>query len=122
MKMKFSLRRQMTIVFIGLLVFILGAVFIVNTGFLGQYYISHKVQDLLDTYDVVDGVLQDGGLSEQSTEILYQAEKTNIDMAVVNSNAETLLSTVKGGSQLFLQLFRNLYGRNDNPGNCTAAD
>ena len=63
MKMKFSLRRQMTIVFIGLLVFILGAVFIVNTGFLGQYYISHKVQDLLDTYDVVDGVLQDGGLS-----------------------------------------------------------
>lgn len=116
MKMKFSLRRQMTIVFIGLLVFILGAVFIVNTGFLGQYYISHKVQDLLDTYDVVDGVLQDGGLSEQSTEILYQAEKTNIDMAVVNSNAETLLSTVKGGSQLFLQLFRNLYGRNDNPG------
>ena len=51
MKMKFSLRRQMTIVFIGLLVFILGAVFIVNTGFLGQYYISHKVQDLLDTYD-----------------------------------------------------------------------
>ena len=54
MKMKFSLRRQMTIVFIGLLVFILGAVFIVNTGFLGQYYISHKVQDLLDTYDVVE--------------------------------------------------------------------
>ncbi len=106
----------MTVIFVGLLVFILGAVFIVNTGFLGQYYLSHKVQDLMDTYDAVDVVLAQGSLSEQSTEILYEAEKSNIDMAIVNSNAETLLSTEKDGSQLFLQLFRNLYGRNDTPG------
>lgn len=115
MKMRFSLRRQMTVIFVGLLAFILGVVFIVNTGFLGQYYLSHKVQDLMDTYDAVDVVLAQGSLSEQSTEILYEAEKSNIDMAIVNSNAETLLSTTKDGSQLFLQLFRNLYGRNDTP-------
>ena len=99
MKMKVSLRRQMTVVFIGLLVFILGAVFVVNTGFLGQYYVSHKVQDLLDAYASVSTVLEQGSLSEQSTEILYEAEKANIDLAIVNSNAETLLSTAKDGSQ-----------------------
>lgn len=115
MKMRFSLRRQMTVIFVGLLAFILGAVFIVNSGFLGQYYLSHKVQDLLNTYDAVDVVLEQGSLTEQSTEILYEAEKSNIDMAIVNSNAETILSTAKDGSQLFLQLFRNLYGRNDTP-------
>ena len=115
MKMRFSLRRQMTVIFVGLLAFILGAVFIVNTGFLGQYYLSHKVQDLMDSYDAVDLVLTQGSLTEQSTQILYEAEKSNIDMAIVNSNAETILSTAKDGSQLFLQLFRNLYGRNDTP-------
>lgn len=115
MKMKVSLRRQMTVVFIGLLVFILGAVFVVNTGFLGQYYVSHKVQDLLDAYASVSTVLEQGSLSEQSTEILYEAEKANIDLAIVNSNAETLLSTAKDGSQLFIQLFMNLYGRNEVP-------
>lgn len=115
MKMKVSLRRQMTVVFIGLLVFILGAVFVVNTGFLGQYYVSHKVQDLLDAYTSVGTVLEQGSLSEQSSEILYEAEKANIDLAIVNSNAETLLSTAKDGSQLFIQLFMNLYGRNEVP-------
>lgn len=105
----------MTVVFIGLLVFILGAVFVVNTGFLGQYYVSHKVQDLLDAYASVSTVLEQGSLSEQSTEILYEAEKANIDLAIVNSNAETLLSTAKDGSQLFIQLFMNLYGRNEVP-------
>lgn len=115
MKMKVSLRRQMTVVFIGLLVFILGAVFVVNTGFLGRYYVSHKVQDLLDAYASVSTVLEQGSLSEQSTEILYEAEKANIDLAIVNSNAETLLSTAKDGSQLFIQLFMNLYGRNEVP-------
>ena len=98
MKMRFSLRRQMTVIFVGLLAFILGAVFIVNSGFLGQYYLSHKVQDLLNTYDAVDVVLEQGSLTEQSTEILYEAEKSNIDMAIVNSNAETILSTAKDGS------------------------
>lgn len=115
MKMKVSLRRQMTVVFIGLLVFILGAVFVVNTGFLAQYYVSHKVQDLLDAYASVGTVLEQGSLSEQSSEILYEAEKANIDLAIVNSNAETLLSTAKDGSQLFIQLFMNLYGRNETP-------
>ncbi|MBM6852827.1 HAMP domain-containing protein [Mediterraneibacter glycyrrhizinilyticus] len=113
--MKVSLRRQMTVVFIGLLVFILGAVFVVNTGFLAQYYVSHKVQDLLDAYASVGTVLEQGSLSEQSSEILYEAEKANIDLAIVNSNAETLLSTAKDGSQLFIQLFMNLYGRNETP-------
>lgn len=115
MKMKVSLRRQMTVVFIGLLVFILGAVFVVNSGFLAQYYVSHKVQDLLDAYASVGTVLEQGSLSEQSSEILYEAEKANIDLAIVNSNAETLLSTAKDGSQLFIQLFMNLYGRNETP-------
>ncbi len=116
--MRFSLRRQMTAVFVALLVFVLGAVFIVNAGFLEQYYVSHKEMDLLETYEVVDNALGDGSLTSERVqeEIAYQAETTNIDLTVINSNAETILSTVKDGSSLFLQMFKNLYNRNDTPG------
>ena len=114
--MKYSLRRQMTAVFIGLLVFILCAVFIVNSGFLEEYYISHKEQDLLDTYQVVDQALQNETLTTQAVqEIAYQAEETNIDMTVINSDNETVLATVKDGNPLYNQMYRNIFDRNESP-------
>ena len=47
--MKFSIRRQMTLIFIGLFTCIVGGVFIINTSFLGTYYLSHKAKDLIRT-------------------------------------------------------------------------
>ena len=114
--MKYSLRRQMTAVFIGMLVFILCAVFIVNAGFLEEYYISHKEQDLLDTYQVVEQALQNEALTTQAVqEIAYQAEETNIDMTVINSDNETVLATVKDGNPLSNQMYRNIFDRNESP-------
>lgn len=106
----------MTAVFIGLLVFVLGAVFIVNSGFLEQYYVSHKEQDLLQTYQVIDQSLESEELTPQEAQdIAYQAEKTNIDMTVIDSASETVLSTVKDGNPLFQQMFRYLFDRNESP-------
>mgnify|MGYP002092101349 CR=1 FL=1 len=51
--MKKSLSRQMTAVFVGLLAFVLAAVFIVNAVFLGHYYTTHKESDLLNTYNAL---------------------------------------------------------------------
>ena len=56
--MKHSIRRQITVIFICVLVFILGCLFIVNMGFLERYYFSYKTKDLLDTYNDVDKALQ----------------------------------------------------------------
>ena len=47
--MKYSIRRQMAAIFIGLFVCILGAVLIINNGFLGRYYLSHKAKELVRT-------------------------------------------------------------------------
>ena len=38
--MKYSIRRQITAIFIGLLVFILGGVLVINTGFLGGHTVK----------------------------------------------------------------------------------
>ena len=45
--MKQSIRRQMMVIFVGLIIFILILLFAVNSGFLAQYYTVHKQADLL---------------------------------------------------------------------------
>ena len=64
--MKYSIRRQMVIVFVGLIIFILVLMFAANTGFLEEYYIVHKQADLLDMYSSIDTALQNGDLKEES--------------------------------------------------------
>ena len=49
-ELKYTLSGQMTAIFVGLLVFVLMLVFIVNTGFHGRYYMSHKQKDLIEMY------------------------------------------------------------------------
>ena len=83
--MKYSIRRQITAIFIGLLVFILGAVLVVNNGFLGTYYLSHKSQELLRTYNEVDRMFAENKMSETSSlnNILVRTEKANVDLVVI---------------------------------------
>lgn len=85
--MKYSIRRQITAIFIGLLVFILGGVLIINNGFLGTYYLSHKSQELLRTYNEVDRMFAEDKLSESSSynNILMRTEKANVDLVVINA-------------------------------------
>ena len=88
--MKYSIRRQITAIFIGLLVFILGAVLVVNNGFLGTYYLSHKSQELLRTYNEVDSMFTENKLSETSSlnNILIRTEKANVDLIVIDAGGD----------------------------------
>ena len=92
--MKHSIRRQITVIFICVLVFILGTLFVVNMGFLERYYFSYKTKDLLDTYKDVDQALQKDTFRDDDVQhkILYQVEKMNIDLIVIDS---------RGGKRLF---------------------
>ena len=61
-ELKYTLSGQMTAIFVGLLVFVLMLVFIVNTGFLGRYYMSHKQKDLIEMYEEMSEAVNNGNL------------------------------------------------------------
>ena len=86
---KYSIRRQMTAIFIGLFSLILGLVLIINNAFLGHYYLSHKADDLIRTYNDVNAKLESGSLSDSDSvrDILTQLERANVDLVVVDSVA-----------------------------------
>ena len=104
--MKYSIRRQITAIFIGLLVFILGAVLVVNDGFLGTYYLSHKSQELLRTYNEVDSMFTENKLSETSSlnNILIRTEKANVDLIVIDAGGDAVLSTLGTADPRFKEM------------------
>lgn len=115
--MKHSIRRQMTAIFIGLFVCILGAVLIINNGFLGTYYLSHKAKDLVRTYHEVDQTLQEGSLTDLSVmkEILVRTERGNIDIVVANSRGKAVFSTMPENDPRMRQMIGEVLGQNIDP-------
>lgn len=111
--MKHSIRRQITVIFICVLVFILGSLFIVNMGFLEQYYFSCKTKDILETYKDVDKALQKDTFKNDDVqnEIRYQVEKMNVDLIIIDSRGQSAFSTLSDQDPRLLQMlsdFRNI--------------
>lgn len=116
-KMKNSLSRQMTAVFICLLAFVLCVLFIVNARFLSRYYMSHKQQDLVNTYEEIVEAQQNGTLSEEETQkkLQYGLEKTNIDVYAmyVSDDKNVVITNVKEGGLLYKQMLRIFFSKDD---------
>ncbi len=112
--MKYSIRRQMAAIFIGLFACILGAVLIINNGFLGTYYLSNKTKELVSTYQEIDEILQEGDMTDDDVKssILTRTEKANIDLIVLDSGGKQVLTTVTDDDpRLREMLGEQLFGR-----------
>lgn len=117
--MKYSIRRQMVIVFVGLIIFILVLMFAANTGFLEEYYIVHKQADLLDMYSSIDTALQNGDLKEESvtSKLMRQTEKGNLSAIVIQPDGNFIFSTEPdAGNPLYLKLFAYIFDKNQDKG------
>ena len=117
-QMKKSLSRQMTAVFVGLLAFVLAAVFIVNAVFLGHYYTTHKESDLLNTYNALKEAQESDELTDENKQwkLSYELEKTNIDACVMNVDRDAgtineIFSNVKEKSLLYDQTLRIFFSK-----------
>lgn len=117
--MKRTIRRQMMVVFVGLIIFILLLMCIVNSGFLEKYYIAHKQVDLTATYETMDKALEEGNLTEDSIseKMSRQLERTNISVVVVKNDGTVIFTTGKGnGNSLYLKLLSYIFEKNQDSG------
>ncbi|MGF0032048.1 ATP-binding protein [Bariatricus sp. SGI.154] len=82
--MKHSIKRQMITVFLGLLVFLVAALFIINVKFLEPYYIGNKEMQFIDIYEELNQATEAGSLGDEaiSGNLFYMAEKYNISYLV----------------------------------------
>lgn len=95
----------MITVFLGLLVSLVAALFVINVRFLEPYYIGNKKTQFIGMYDVLNRAVVDGtlGNTELSGELIYLAEKNNISF-LVQGNSGVFYTNVHDQEQLKNQL------------------
>lgn len=112
--MKHSIKRQMTIVFSGLIIFILVMTVAVYSKFLQEYYLLHKQQDLMEVHDTVGFAMEKGRLTEEDR-VWKEMERTNISMLVLDR--EQVIFAPRGDKeQLISQLRGYLFNQNQEYG------
>ena len=94
--MKKSVRRQMVVVFVGLITFILLLIFIVNSSFLEQYYMVHKQGDLTTIFTMLDKVTENpDNLDDRMIDKFRRlSEKGNIYIMIVSPDSHIIYSTI----------------------------
>ena len=103
------------VVFLGLLALLLSVVFIINSSFLEEYYIAHKMTQMTEMYRLIDDAIKKNLLdtAEMQEKLYRQKERTNISVTVVNANGDVVLymEQEKRGP-LYSQLFGYVLERN----------
>lgn len=112
---KKSIKKQMVAVFLGLIVLILGLIFIVNNNFLEHYYTSRKTVEMQAMYELIDKALTDESINEESVQnsIWRKIQRNNIFVLVMNEKHEIVLETMQEQyGSMYLQLMGYIFGKN----------
>ena len=77
-----SIKRQMLALFLGLIILIMGLIFALNSGFLEQYYVSNKLTEMTDMYQLIDDLLESDKLDNEAAlnSIWRKAGRNNLSI------------------------------------------
>lgn len=90
--MRHSIKRQMAVVCIGLVVFTLAALLMINGCFLERYYVENKKDYFVKVYDILEEAAKEGNIQQDTveSELSKLAEKGNISYIVINAQGSGL--------------------------------
>lgn len=101
-----SINRQIAGISVAILTITLLVLWLVNTCFLGVFYIREKRQAMISNFQLVNQAAEDGKLKDEA--FLLQLEKShanhNISVVVMDSSGQILLSTTRQSDEMFSQL------------------
>ena len=111
--MKYSIKRQMMTVFVGLILFMIVVFMIVNGSFLEKYYISNKKSEFIKAYTMVQEGVENGTIDSETPEkdLGRFTEKNNISIAVIDSEYNVVYTNVREKQMMVVQLFGYLYDK-----------
>ena len=114
-----SLKRQISVMFIGLIVFILVMMCLVNGRYLEQYYVKNKTYELKQMYEASAKAVKKGNIddSDVTDKLNGISEKSNISAIIMDGSGNILYMTAREKNGiLFAQLMGYLLGENQEKG------
>lgn len=110
--MRHSIRRKFSLIFIGLMAGTVLLCWLIDTIFLGQYYIATKTKIIYDAYNTIRQVANSEIYStdEFARELDNICGRFNITVCVMDSNSQTKYVSYNGGHELETQLMGYILG------------
>ena len=115
--MKYSLKKQFALIFIGLMAAAILCCWFMNSTFLESYYMNNKEKALMDVYEQLNFSFADGSVETEAFEIQLQrlCGKYNVSMLVLDENSQMLIATMHESEILKKQLLNNIFFSNAHP-------
>lgn len=109
--MKYSMKHQMIVMFVGMTAAIFTMIFVINACLLKPYYIYNKQHEFVGIYEKMQEGLMDGNtdLEAVAFEINDQAERTNISYVISDSVQGKAVSNMQNMDRLQTQLVGQLF-------------
>ena len=101
------IKRQLLAMFLGLMMLIIGLVFVINAGFLESYYTDSKQKQMTELYKTLENAQSAGNITEENVQrkLFLQCERANLSATVMTREGDIIFYTEqeKRGS-LYVQL------------------
>lgn len=104
--MKYSIKRQMIVVFIGLGVCLILGMFIINVNFLESYYVHSKASEFVSMYEGLRKAMEEDAFEDTlvMSEVHRTAEMNNISYLVIDNRNNQVITNVHDRDMLKNQL------------------
>lgn len=113
-KRRHSLKYQLTVTFILLMIGAVIAIVLLNTFFLDDYYVSKKEKTLENVYSSVDDAVQKGTISSDSTKSKFAAvaSRDNVGLLIMNADDLQVLAIASDIPTLLQRVHENIFRLN----------
>ncbi|MFT3985689.1 MAG: HAMP domain-containing sensor histidine kinase [Lachnospiraceae bacterium] len=94
--MKYSINKQFSLIFSGLMAGTILVCWFANAMFLGDFYERHKQGVLRNAYDQIDMAVSDGNIQSDNFDVAFEriSSRNNLDILILDSDTKTIISTV----------------------------
>lgn len=109
--MKYSIKKQFAMIFIGLMAATILLCWFINSTFLGEYYINNKMKALKSAYSMVNKAFSAGDILTEEFDIQLQKiiEKHNISLIVLDANSQMLITSRNDQETMSKRLWDNFF-------------
>ncbi len=113
--MKYPIKRQMMLVFTGMVVSMMLVFLVINGRFLERYYILDRQSEFIKIYSMLKDGVESGGLyeGELDGELARMSEKNNISIVLIDQEYNTVYTNVRDRESMVNQLWGYLFNRNN---------
>lgn len=109
--MKYSIKKQFAMIFIGLMSATILLCWFINSTFLGEYYMDNKMNALKNAYTVVNRAFSAGNVMTEEFDIQLQKmiETDNISLIVLDADSKMLITSRNDQEIMSKRLWENFF-------------